>query len=226
MYRRTELWIGCLTSRSTIFQSYTSMWRHITYGEILNTLFMRFKSRDPLIYIFFTWSRDYDSNAFNRFYTKNKKNMNYSWQSGYPESVMDHELVHHVHILWYFNLCIVCILNHFTTAEWCWKRLKGVFKLKWNFFGKRWDESLLIFRLYALMLVLLDAGFVDSYWISDAFWSQTRIILHFFADFDIHNNVMNMKLRFRNLTVNGTPNFLSMKLNLDLLVLDRWGHTE
>ena len=31
------------------------------------------------------------------------------------------------------------------------------------FFGKKWDESLLIFSLYTLILVLLDAGFVDSY---------------------------------------------------------------
>ena len=65
------------------------------------------------------------------------------------------------------------------TAEWCWKRLKGVFNRKWNFFGKRWDESLLLFRLYTLMLVFLDAGFVNSYWISDAFWSKNRNILHF-----------------------------------------------
>ena len=74
------------------------------YGEILTTLFMRFKSRDPFICIFITWSRDYDSNAIDRFYTKNKKNMNYSWQSGYPETVMDHGLVQHVHILRNFNL--------------------------------------------------------------------------------------------------------------------------
>ena len=43
------------------------------YGEILTTLFMRFKSRDPVICIFITWSRDYDSNAIDRFYTKNQK---------------------------------------------------------------------------------------------------------------------------------------------------------
>ena len=47
--------------------------KSITYGEILTTLFMRFKSRDPVICIFITWSRDYDSNAIDRFYTKNKK---------------------------------------------------------------------------------------------------------------------------------------------------------
>ena len=46
----------------------------------------------------------------------------------------------------------------------------------------------------------------------------------FFADFDIHYNVMNRGLRFRNLAVNGTPNFVSMKLNLGLL--DQQGHTE
>ena len=74
------------------------------------------------------------------------------------------------------------------------------------------------------MLVLLDAGFVDSYLISDAFRCQKCNILHFFADFDTHYNVMNWELRFRNLSVNGTPNFVSMKLNLGLL--DRWGHTE
>ena len=76
------------------------------------------------------------------------------------------------------------------------------------------------------MLVLLYAGFVDSYWIFDAFWSQKRNILHFFADFDFHYNVMNMELRFRSLsvTVHGTPNFVSMILNLDLL--DLWGHTK
>ena len=45
-----------------------------------------------------------------------------------------------------------------------------------------------------------------------------------FADFNIHYNVMNSQLRFRNLSVNGTPNFVSMKLNLGLL--DRWEHTE
>ena len=44
-----------------------------------------FKSRDPVICIFITWSRDYDSNAIDRFYTKNKT-MNYSWQSGYPRN--------------------------------------------------------------------------------------------------------------------------------------------
>ena len=153
-----------------------------------------------------------------------QKNMNYSWQSGYPETVMDHELVQLVHILWNFNLWKWRILNHFMIAECCWKRLKGVFNLKWNFFGKRWDESLLIFRLYTLMLVLLDAGFVDSYWIADAFRSQKRNILHFFADFDIHYTVMNRELRFRNVSLNGTPNFVSMKLNLGLL--DRWGHTQ
>ena len=43
------------------------------YGEILTTLFMRFKSRDPVICIFITWSRDYDSKAIDRFYNKNKK---------------------------------------------------------------------------------------------------------------------------------------------------------
>ena len=154
------------------------MWGEVEYGEILTTLFMRFKSRDPVICIFITWSRDYDSNAIDRFYTKNK-NMNYSRQSGYPETVMDHELDQHVHILWNFNLWKSRILNHFLTAEWCWKRLKGVFNFKWNFFGKRWDESLLVFRLNKLMLVLLDAGFHDSYWISDAFWSQKRNVLHF-----------------------------------------------
>ena len=112
-------------------------------------------------------------------FTPKTKNMNYSWQSGYPETVMDHELVQHVHILCNLNLCKKRILNHFTTAEWCWKRLKGDFYLKWNFFGKRWDKSLLKFRFYKLMLVLLDAGFVDSYWMSDAIWSQKRNILHF-----------------------------------------------
>ena len=71
----------------------------VPYGEILTTLFMRFKSRDPVICIFITWSRDYDSNVIDRFYTKNKKNVNYSWQSGYPETVKDHELDQHVHIL-------------------------------------------------------------------------------------------------------------------------------
>ena len=49
----------------------------VAYGEIHTTLFMRFKSRDPVICIFITWSRDYDSNAIDRFYTP--KNMNYSW---------------------------------------------------------------------------------------------------------------------------------------------------
>ena len=112
-------------------------------------------------------------------FTPKTKSMNYSRQSGYPETVMDHELVQHVHILWNFNLWKSRILNHFLTAEWCRKRLKGVFNLKWNFFGKRWDESLLVFRLNKFMLVLLDAGFVDSYWISDAFWSQKRNVLHF-----------------------------------------------
>ena len=112
-------------------------------------------------------------------FTPTTKNMNYSWQFGYSETVMDHELVQYVHILWNFNLWKERILNHFMTAEFCWKRLKGVFNLKWNFFGKRWDEFLLIFRLYTLMLVLLDAGFVDSYLISHTFWSQKRNILHF-----------------------------------------------
>ena len=51
--------------------------------------------------------------------------------------------------------------------------------LKWNFFGKKWDESLLKSCLYTLMLILLDAGFVDSYWISDAFGSKQCNILHF-----------------------------------------------
>ena len=45
---------------------------YLPYGEILTTLFMTFKSRDPDICIFITWSRDYDSNAIDRFYTKNK----------------------------------------------------------------------------------------------------------------------------------------------------------
>ena len=112
-------------------------------------------------------------------FTPKTKSMNYSRQSGYPETVMDHELVQHVHILWNFNLWKSRTLNHFLTAEWCWKRLKGVFNLKWNFFGKRWDESLLVFRLNKFMLVLLDAGFVDSNWISDAFWSEKRNVLHF-----------------------------------------------
>ena len=112
-------------------------------------------------------------------FTPKTKNMNYSRLSGYPKTVLDHDLVQHVHILCNLNLCKRRILNHVTTAEWCWKRLKGDFYLKWNFFGKRWDESLLIFRFYKLMLILLDAGFVDSYWMSDAFWSQKRIILHF-----------------------------------------------
>ena len=49
-------------------------------------------------------------------------------------------------------------------------------------------------------------------------------ILCIFADFDIHYNVMNSELRFRNLSVNGTPNFVSMKPNVGLL--NRWGHTE
>ena len=43
-----------------------------TYGEIPTSLFMRFKSRDPVICILIRWSRDYDPNAINRFYTKNK----------------------------------------------------------------------------------------------------------------------------------------------------------
>ena len=33
-----------------------------------------------------------------------QKNMNYSWQPGYPETVKEHELVQHVRILWNFNL--------------------------------------------------------------------------------------------------------------------------
>ena len=37
-------------------------------------------------------------------FTPKTKNMNYSWQSGYPETVMDHGLVQNVHILWNFNL--------------------------------------------------------------------------------------------------------------------------
>ena len=47
--------------------------KSIAYGEILSTLFMRFKSRDPVICIFITWSRDYDSNAIDRFYAENQK---------------------------------------------------------------------------------------------------------------------------------------------------------
>ena len=135
----------------------------ISYGEILTTLFMRFKSRDPVICIFITWSCDYDSNAIDRFYTKNKKyelflairisrNRYGSWISStcpYPVKFKLVKVANIWIILWSLNRC--------------WKRLKGVFNLKWNFFGKRWDESLLIFRLYKLMFVLLDAGFVDSY---------------------------------------------------------------
>ena len=52
---------------------YINSWTCHSYGEILTTLFMRFKSRDPVICIFITWSRDYDSYAIDRFYTKNKK---------------------------------------------------------------------------------------------------------------------------------------------------------
>ena len=44
---------------------------------------------------------------------------------------------------WYF---LYFALNHFMTPEWCWRHLKGDFNLKWNFFGKRWDESLWIFH--------------------------------------------------------------------------------
>ena len=89
-------------------------------------------------------------------FTPKTKNMNYSWLSGYPETVLDHELVQHVLFLCNINLCKKRILNHFKTAEWCWKRLKGDFNLKWNFFGKRWDESLLIFCFYKLISVLLN----------------------------------------------------------------------
>ena len=95
-------------------------------------------------------------------FTPKTKNTNYSWLSGYLETVMDREFVQNVHILCNLNLCKKLILNHFTTAEWFQKRLKGDFNLKWNFFGKRWDESLLIFRFYKLMFVLSDAGFIDS----------------------------------------------------------------
>ena len=99
------LWLqGKSTGTSTFCHLFSFVHVLVPYGEILTTLFMRFKSRDPVICIFITWSRDYDSNAIDRFYTKNKKNMNYFWQSGYPETVMDHELVQHVHILWNFNL--------------------------------------------------------------------------------------------------------------------------
>ena len=87
-----------------------------TYGEILTTLFMRFKSRDPVICIFITWSRDYDSNAIDRF-TPKTKTINHSWQFGYPETVMDHELVQHVHILWNFILWNERILNHFISVQ-------------------------------------------------------------------------------------------------------------
>ena len=63
-------------------------------------------------------------------FTPKNKNINCPWQSGYPETVKDHELVQHVHILGNFNLWKQRILNHFMTAEWCWKHLKGVFNLK------------------------------------------------------------------------------------------------
>ena len=58
-------------------------------------------------------------------FTPKTKNMNYSWLSGYPETVIDYELVQHVYILCNLNLRKKRILNHFRTAEWCWKRLKG-----------------------------------------------------------------------------------------------------
>ena len=90
--------------------------------------------------------------------------------------------------------------------------------LNGTFFVKG-EMNLLIFRLNTLMFIFLDAGFSDSYWISAAVWSQKNNILHFLADFDNYN-VMNRELHFRSLTVYGTPNCVSMKLNLGLSWID------
>ena len=51
------------------------IWLILSYGESLTILFMLIKSRDPVIRIFITWSRDHDSNAINRLY---KKTVNHS----------------------------------------------------------------------------------------------------------------------------------------------------
>ena len=96
------------------------------YGKMLTTLFIRFKSRDPVICIIITWSRDYNPHADNRFYTKKRELF---LAIRISKTVVGQELVQHAQIRRNLNLCIQHVLDHFmtTTCKWCWTRQRVFF---------------------------------------------------------------------------------------------------
>ena len=88
--------------------------------------------------------------------------------------------------------------------------------------GKTWGESRIISFIYD------DVGSVRCR-ICLFLFLNIRCILKsnatfcIFIDFDFHYNVINRELHIFGLPLNWTPNFISMKLNLNLS--DWWGHT-
>ena len=102
----------------------------------------------------------------------------------------------------------------------CNQSICRFFYLKWNVFfwwKVRWNSFVIPF-IYAYV-GSLRCGLCWFIFNIGCFLKSKLQYSAFFADFDIHYNVMKRELHFRSLTVNGPPNFVNFGL------LDRSGHT-